>query len=426
LGDRDILFFLAAIILGVTFLAGFYPAIVVSGFNPITALKNKLMIRQTSGISLRRGLVVFQFCIAQVLVIGTLVIVSQMDYFKNHSLGFNKDAVLTVPIPNDSLSLTKLPVVRNQLMQLPGVKDVSFSYATPSDDGNWLMNFKYNNSDKKTDFYASFKWADADYFRLYGIKFIAGRPYDRTDQVKGYVVNETLLKKLGVRDPKDAIGKFINVWNDKTKYAPIVGVVKDFNISSLRDKIPPVVMASWTDSYGTISVKLQPSNLNISLAGVEKVWNSSFPAYVYSFQFLDDKIAKFYEHDQQLSMLYRLFAGIAIFISCLGLYGLVSFMTVQRNKEVGIRKVLGASVSHIVYLFSKEFTMLVLVAFVAAAPIGWYLMNKWLQGYSYKITLGPGIFILVIIISITIAWITVGYKAVKAALANPVKSLRSE
>jgi ABC-type antimicrobial peptide transport system permease subunit len=188
----------------------------------------------------------------------------------------------------------------------------------------------------------------------------------------------------------------------------------------------PVIIGSWSDVYGTLNVKLQPGNFKQAMASVEKLWNSAFPDYVYSYQFLDDKIAQFYAHDEQLSTLYKIFAAIAIFISSLGLYGLVSFMAVQRTKEVGIRKTLGASVKHIVYLFSKEFTVLILVAFIISAPVGWYLMNNWLHGYAYKITIGPGIFLLAIIGSVCIAWATVGYKAIKAAMANPVKSLRSE
>ncbi|HEY4324911.1 MAG TPA: ABC transporter permease [Mucilaginibacter sp.] len=426
LTDPVLLLVLLGIIVVVTLLSGSYPALVLSGFNPISALKNKITTRINSGISLRRTLVVFQFCIAQVLVIGTLVIIHQMDYFRNKSLGFDKDAVITVPFPGDSLSKTRLNTLRNQLMQQPGIKDVSYSFASPSDINGWHSDFKYNNSPKQTNFIASIKWADAEYFNLYKIQFLAGRPYSESDTIHGYVVNETLINKLGVRDPKEAIGKYIKLWDDKKKYAPIVGVVKDFNTSSLKNAMEPVLMTSWKDVYRKINIKIQPENITQTLASVERLWNYTFPNGLYEYQFLDDKIADFYKSEDQLSQLYKIFAGIAIFISCLGLYGLVSFMAVQRTKEVGIRKTLGASVSHIVYLFSREFTILVLVAFAISAPIGWYFMNKWLQDYSYRISLGPGIFVLAILVSIAIAWLTVGYKAIRAALANPVNSLRSE
>jgi len=426
LSNAVVLLFLAGLLFGVTFLAGFYPALVLSGFNPISALKNRVAAGSTNGVSLRRGLVILQFCIAQILVIGTIVIISQMDYFKNKSLGFAKDAVMNVPIPTDSLSQTRLNALRDQLLQQPGVKDVSYSFASPSDNVGWNIDFKYDNSPKKSDFDASAIWTDAEYFKLYKMEFIAGRPYAKTDTVHEYVVNETMLKKLGVRNPKDAIGKYLNLWDDKTKYAPIVGVVKDFNVSSLKEQIPAVIMGSWKSTYQVINIKIQPANIKQTLASVEKLWTANFPANIYQYQFLDDKIAGFYQSEDQLSQLYKIFAGIAIFISCLGLYGLISFMAVQRTKEVGIRKTLGASVSSIVYLFSKEFTLLIIIAFAISAPLGWYFMNNWLQGFTFRISLSPGIFILAITASVIIAWLTVGYKAIGAALANPVKSLRSE
>ena len=421
-----VLAFISATIACVTLLSGFYPAIVLSGFNPVTALKNKIAAGKASGISLRRALVTLQFCIAQVLVIGTLVIVYQMSYFRNMSLGFDKDEVMVVSFPNDSVNRLKLPALRNQLLQQAGVKDVSFSFASPSDNSNWNSEFRFDDSPKKTDFGANLKWADADYFRLYKLQFVAGRAYEKSDTIRGYVVNETLLHKLGINDPKEAIGKNINLWDDKAKSARITGVVKDFNVSSLKKEIPPVLMASSIDVFHLINIKVQPAGISNTLASVEKLWNKTFPEGLYEYRFLDDKIADFYRKDDQLSTLYKIFAGIAIFISCLGLYGLVSFMAVQRTKEVGIRKTLGAPVSHIVYLFSKEFTLLIIVAFLISAPVGYYFMNEWLQGFAYKVPFGPGIFIEAVLLSIIIAWATVGYKAVKAALANPVKSLRSE
>ncbi len=316
--------------------------------------------------------------------------------------------------------------MRDQLLLQPGIKDVSFSFASPSDNNGWSSDFKFNNSPKQTNFSANLKWADPGYFRLYNLQFAAGGPYTKSDTIHGWVVNETLIHKLGIRDPKDAVGKYIKLWDDKKKNAPIVGVVKDFNVGSLKNPIPPVLMSTWKDVYQKLNIKIQPANVNQTLASVERLWDSTFPDGIYEYQFLDEKIANFYKSEDQLSKLYKIFAGIAIFISCLGLYGLVSFMAVQRTKEVGIRKTLGASVGNIVYLFSKEFTILIIVAFAISAPVGYYFMHKWLQDYTYRIPIGPHIFIIAIAASVAIAWITVGYKAVKAALANPVKSLRSE
>ncbi|MBS1526841.1 MAG: ABC transporter permease [Bacteroidetes bacterium] len=424
--EPALLLFLLCVTFSVTLLSGFYPALVLSGFNPIEALRNRIKAGRSSGISLRRVLVVAQFCIAQVLVIGTLVLIYQMNYFNSKSLGFTKDAVITVPFPGDSISRTRINALKDQLLQQPGIKDVSFSFASPSDNNGWGSDFKYNNAPKPTDFNAQLKWADPEYFKLYNLQFVAGSPYNKTDTISGYVVNEVLMNKLGVHNPKDIIGKYIKLWDDNKKYARVTGVVKDFNIGSLRNPIPPVLMAPWKDVYQKINIKIQPFNVSQTLASVERLWNNTFPDGIYEYQFLDDKIANFYKSENELSTLYKIFAGIAIFISCLGLYGLVSFMAVQRTKEVGIRKTLGASVGHIVYLFSKEFTVLIGVAFLVAGPLGYYFMHKWLLDFTYRITIGPDIFILAILASVVIAWISVGYRAVKAALANPVKSLRSE
>ncbi len=418
-------FLLLGIGIVVTLLSGLYPAMILSGFNPITALKSKLTPRMVGGISLRRGLVVLQFAIAHVLIIGTLIVVSQMDYFRRASLGFEKASIVNVPVPGDSVSQIKFDHVKDQLLQNPDILLVSYSYAAPSSDGNWNSDFKFNHSPKNTNFSANLKWADADYFKTYNIPFVAGRPYNKSDTVREFVVNETLLKRLGITNPQDAIGKQLDFW-DGNKVAQIVGVIRDFNSYSLREPMAPVVLGSWKDVYQTLNIRIQPGKEKTVLASVEKTWNAAFPDYVYSFEFLDETIANFYRQENQLSQLYKIFAGIAIFISCLGLYGLVSFMAVQRTKEVGIRKVLGAGAGSIIYLFSKEFTLLIAIAFVIASPLAYYFMHKWLENFTYKVDLGIGVFLVAILFSIFIAWITVGYRAIRAAMANPVKSLRTE
>jgi len=415
------------ITVSVTILSGLYPAIILSGFNPITALKSKITAKTVGGISMRRVLVVLQFAIAQILIIGMLIVVSQMNFFRNASLGFDKAAIINVPFPSDSTFSThsSIDYLRNELLSNRDITNVSFSFASPSADGNWNSDFKFNHATKTTDFSANLKWSDPEYFKTFNLKFVAGRPYYPSDTVKEFVVNETLLRKLGVRDPQDAIGKEINFW-DGGKVGNIVGVIRDFNSFSLREPMAPVILSTWKDVYQTINIKIKPGAEKSVLPFVEKLWNETFSNYVYEYKFLDDTIASFYKQESQLSILYKIFAAIAIFISCLGLYGLVSFMAVQRTKEVGIRKVLGASVRHIVYLMSKEFTLLIIIAFAISAPIGYYIMHKWLQNYSYRIPLSVSIFLLAIGGSVVIAWITAGQRAIKSALANPVKSLRTE
>lgn len=425
LKNPSIILFLVLTTILVVVLSGAYPAMILSGFNPITALKSKITRQMVGGISLRRGLVVLQFAIAQVLIIGVMIVVTQMDYFQKASLGFDKDAIINVPIPSDSVSRTKFEALRNQLQQHPGIKKLTFSFASPSDNGNWSSDFKFNKSTKSSEFSASFKWADVDYFNTYNLPLVAGRAYFQSDTVREIVVNETFVKKLGITNPQDIIGKELNFWDGEV-VAPIVGVVKDFHVNSLRDPISAVVMGSWKRMYRQIGIKVEGKSAKETLAYIEKKWNETYPEYVYQHQFLDEKINNFYRQENQLSQLYKIFAGIAIFISCLGLYGLVSFMAVQRTKEVGIRKVLGATVGRIVYLFSKEFTLLIGIAFVIAGPLAYYIMSNWLQNFTFRIKLGVSIFAAAILLSIVIAWLTVGYRAVRAALANPVKSLRTE
>ena len=351
--------------------------------------------------------------------------VGQMDYFKTASMGFDKEAIVTIPIPNDSISQTKLNELRIELQQQPGVKNVSFGTFSITDNAHWDSDFTFDNATRPTDFSADLKWADANVFKTYDLKMVAGRPYEQSDTVREFVVNETTVKKLGVRNPQDIIGKKISFWDGQLK-GTVVGVVKDFNGNSLAEPMAAVVMSTWKAIYQTIAVKLLARQSKPTLAAIEKLWKAAYPEYVYEYQFLDEKIASFYKQEDQLSQLYKIFAGIAVFISCLGLYGLVSFMSVQRTKEIGIRKVLGASVLNIVYLFSKEFTLLIGIAFLIATPVSYYFMDSWLENFSYRISIGISIFILTILASITIAWLTVGYRAIRAATANPVNSLRTE
>jgi putative ABC transport system permease protein len=415
--------FLLAVV--VTFLSGFYPALVLSGFNPITALKSKLSGNKGgAGISLRRALVVFQFTIAQVLIIGTLVIAGQMDFFKTADMGFDKEAIVNVHVPDDSVSRVRLTSLKTRLLEQPGIQGISFSTFTIADGSGWSSEFTFDNSSAATSFPASLKWADADAFKLYKLSFVAGRPYYPSDTVNEFVVNETLVKKLGLRHPEDILGRNIDFWGQVK--ARVVGVVKDFHGKSLEKEMDPIVMAPWKEVYQYMSVKISPGRIGPTMATIEKEWNAFLPNAVYDYQFMDDKIAGFYKQEAQVSRLYRIFAVIAIFISCLGLYGLVSFMALQRTREVGIRKVLGASAGHIVFLFSREFTILVGISFLVAGPISYYVMRRWLDNFSYRISLSAGFFVLALICSLGIAWITVGYKAMKAARANPVNSLRAE
>jgi ABC-type antimicrobial peptide transport system permease subunit len=412
-----ILFMFCAFLL-VTLLSGFYPALVLSGFNPVNALKSRITAESGRRISLRRVLVVFQFVIAQVLIIGTLVVASQMNYFRNADMGFNKEAIVNAQFPRDSLSRTKVDLLRNELLQVPGISRISFSIFTPAAGGGWYADLHSKNP----DIIVNMKPADTGYFRLYDLQLAAGRIYFPSDTIREFVVNETVLKKLGW-DIKEAIGKQVSIMG---KTCPIVGVVRDFHVNSLRDPIDPVVMTTIKSGYGIVNAKIDPGKTKTALAAMGAIWNKNFPDYVFEYNFMDQTIADYYRQENQLAQLYKIFSGIAIFISCLGLYGLVSFMAARRKKEIGIRKVLGAPASDIVFMLSREFTILIVIAFLIASPIAWYFMHQWLQQYTYRIMIGVWFFIATILSSVLIAWLSVGYTAIRAASANPVNSLRAE
>jgi len=414
--------FLFSALAAVILLAGFYPAFLLSGFNPARVLKGTLYA-QRGGISLRRGLVIFQFFTAQALIIVTLVIVSQMNYVNSADMGFNKEAILTAQLPQDSIGIANQTVLRNELMKIPGIEKVSFGMGAPIGSGRFTDLRTTDNVGKAPNMITALKMNDTSFFSLFHLQFIAGRPYHDSDTPREFVVNEYVTRKLGYRDPQRAIGKMIAVADIKR---PIVGVVKDFHIASLRDSMRAVVLTTYKLDYGMASVKLNLVQAKPAIATMEKMWSKYYPDFAFTNSFLDQDVAAYYRQETQLAQLYKLFAVVAIIISCLGLYGLVTFMAVQRKKEIGVRKVLGAPVGSILILLSREFTLLIGISFLLAAPLAWYIMHNWLKQYAYRIHLGPELFIATILGSIMIAWATVGYTAIRAALANPVRSLRNE
>ncbi len=426
LNNPAIIVFLLAVTIVVTALAGFYPSIVLSGFNPVNALKSKLTANNSTGVSLRRGLVVFQFIIAQALIIGTFIIIQQMNYFMNQPLGFDKNAIVNVPFRVDSLRISRLDYLKQQLLSVNGVQAVSFSSNTPVEDANdiWTT-FKFNHAIKEADFKAILKFADNGYVPAYKLPLVAGRNLQVSGYTREFLVNESMMKSLGFNNPNEILNKEISIWGDRIK-CPVVGVLKDFNDRSFRQGLAPLMITTNNTMYSQAGIKLETTNIASTLQSVKKVWENTFPDFVYEYRFLDEKIDNFYKQENQLAQLYKIFAAIAVFLSCLGLYGLASFMAVQRIKEVGIRKVLGATAGNIVYLFSKEFVILIAIAFAIAAPIAWYYMQEWLQDYVFRINISWWLFAAGGLVAIIIALATISFQAIKAAMANPVKSLRSE
>ena len=418
--DRQVILFVATLTVTLILISGLYPAFVQSAFNPVTAFKN-MKSPVVRGFSLRRSLVVVQFIISQVLIIGTLVVASQMDYFTNRDLGFKKDAIVSFFVPDGK----KRDVLEQRLNTIPGITATSFSTGEPSFNAGFAP-FSAPDRGLDKDDVTEFKYVDEDYVEMFGLTLLAGKTITRkesTDTLGQVVVNETLIHKLGIQDPQQAIGvRFKGGGNNLT----IAGVIRDFQSESKHKARRPVIMDYSQRRFFRASAKLESKGLPQTMRNIEKTWTSLFPDELFDYQFLDDRIASFYRQEQKLYTAFRLFVGIAIIIGCLGLYGLIAFATVQRTKEVGIRKVLGAPLRSIVYMFSKEFIWLILIAFSIAAPLAYYAMNSWLENFAYHINISASIFIVALLVSFVIAAVTIASQTIRAAVANPVKALRSE
>jgi ABC-type antimicrobial peptide transport system permease subunit len=420
--------FLLALVILTGFLSGFYPAIVMAGMNPISALKNSLTARSTSGLlSLRRSLVVLQFVISQVLIIGTIVAGKQMDFFMGNEVGFAKEAIVVTKVPGSPSE--KRDALKNILLKQPGVEMVSFSVASP------MSGFRVNNEiqhpsiseDQRVD--GNLKTADENYIELFHLQLLAGRNLPEQKDTYDAVVSRKLTQSLGYQTPEQALG-------DKFKYADdmefkIIGVVEDFHSTSFHNPMENVILSNLPWNIFEMAVKINTPSGNFTevqstITGIKTEWDKLFPETIFDYTFLDQQIAQMYANEKKTAQLFQIFSAIAIFIGCLGLYGLVSYMANQKTKEIGIRRVMGASMTNIFGIFSKEMLTLVAIAFVVAAPVAWYVMNNWLQGFKYQVEMSLIFFLTALGVSLAIAFITIGYKAISASNANPINSLRSE
>jgi hypothetical protein len=417
--------FLLLLLIAVVFLAGSYPALILSNFRPIAALKGKLSQRHIGGFPLRRILVVTQFTISQMLIIGVIVIASQMHYSETTDLGFKKDGIVLLPVPQPDP--VKMATLSARMAAVPGTEKITLCSAAPASSSNNHTSFTYDSRPKEEPWDVNMKYADAQYVPAYGLGLVAGRNIFPNDTAREILVNEAFLRAIHVRHPSDVLGKHLTLNTGNLQWMPsIVGVVRDFHNYSLHAKIDPVVIAPRPEMYRNCSARVATGKLRPALAAYEKIWNETYPEYVYSAQFLDERIERFYRQDTTTLRLVGIFSAIAILISCLGLYGLVSFMAQQKTKEIGVRKVLGAGVESILWLFGKEFSRLLLIAFLIAAPVAGLIMAHWLQSFEYRIMLSWTIFAAAIAATFGVAMLTVAWRSVRAALANPVKSLRSE
>jgi ABC-type antimicrobial peptide transport system permease subunit len=399
-------------------IAGSYPAFLLSSFKPIVVLKNNLKLHPSS-TRLRKGLVVFQFALSIVFIVGMVVISKQVSYIHTKNIGFQKDNLIYIQI-SGSLG-TGFDIFKNEALKLPGIKGISQISARPVEIENTTGGVEWEGKSTASMPIFTQIAVGYDFVKTMQADIVQGRDFseDFADSAN-YLINESALKKIGYKDP---IGKPLTFWGIK---GTIIGVIKDFHFNSLHVPIEPLIIRLTKASWGTALIRTEPGKTRMALNGLEKLHQKLNPEFPFSHQFADEEYSLLYKSEKLVQKLSKYFAFLAIFISCLGLLGLVMFTAEQRTKEIGIRKVLGASVVSVFTLLSTDLLKLVFVALVIATPIAWWAMNEWLQAFVYRIDIGWWVFVIAGILAILIALLTISFQAIKAALANPIKSLRTE
>lgn len=416
--------FIGGVVLVVGLLAGSYPALLLSSFTPIESLKGKLRVGK-NGVLFRKALVVFQFAISVLLIICVTIVMKQMHYVRNADLGFDKQQSLIVKIDNRTIYHNK-NLFKTTVQSDPSVETVSLMTGEP---GGFHDSYGFESEAKPGEkLMFNTEFADFEYAKALGLKIVAGRDFSPaypTDSTDAVLINESCAAKLGYT-PQQAIGKWIKNTSSDSSRRYIVGVLKDFHFASLKQTIGPLVVSTKKGDRRLALIKFKATDLRLAIDRIKQQYASVAPDYPFEYSFLDEKFDTLYKTEIKQETLLSVFSMIAICIACLGLFGLASYTVIKRTKEIGIRKVIGSSVENIVILLSKDLLKPVLIGTFIAIPIGYLIMKKWLQGFAYQITIQWWLFAVAVIVAVVIAMVTVSFQAIKAARANPVKSLRTE
>lgn len=418
------IFFMLGLFVCVTLLSGFYPAVLLSRMNAIDALKKKISGRRQSGsLPLRKGLVTLQFSITQFLIIGTLIVSSQTEFFLNKDLGFDKEAIISSYLPErDSLKLERF---KAELLSSPAIMQVSYGLSEPTGNSNSKSNFNYAPLESEKSYHGNFKAVDEDYLKLFQIGLVAGRGIEKDDGTH-IVVNKKVVDLMGFKDRyEEVIGETLDTgWGGEKK---IVGVIENFHTYSLEEELDYVIMLYAPRIFYNMSFKASSiQSIPEATTHFEKTWEQIFPKHSLNFDFYDQSIAKNYEEVQNITSLLRIFAGVSLLIGCFGLYGLISFMAMNKTKEIGVRKVLGASIFQILSIFSKEVIVLMTIAFVITTPIAAYLLSQWLGSFAYSIDIEPEFFAIAFVSTLLIAILTISYTTISTARINPADTLKDD